>query len=127
MLYLVSRQVYRYAVASRSEFLSYTLYLYNSYTGWVESEIDLDPPENGHLTQVLWRATTWVGCADASNGDYHIQVCRYARPGNCNLGSYESWLEPMLLDSSPCGNECHPSDCGTTPPPIDGVRADLPY
>ena len=118
-------------------------------TGWVEEEAGAAYPANGHLTQVLWRATTWAGCADASSGYTHIQVCRYARPGefgpmgtraaeppkttptkddhptpstsspfpplqtgNCNMANYGTWLEPMLLPTSPCGAECHPSECG---------------
>lgn len=74
----------------------------NVLSRWVEDEADDDYPENGHLTQVLWRATKWVGCADARSGDRHVQVCRYARPGNCNMNDYDTWLEPMLADWSPC-------------------------
>jgi len=87
---------------------------------FVENEADDDYPDNGHLTQVLWRATKWVGCADASRpydgGRCHTQVCRYARPGNCNMSKYESkrnewWIQPMLMDESPCGDECPPDGC----------------
>jgi len=81
-------------------------------SGWVEDEVGMDYPDNGHLTQVLWRASTWVGCADAQNGDRFVQVCRYAVPGNCNMDKYATWLEPMLQDASPCGNACHPDDGG---------------
>ena len=88
----------------------------NILTRWVEEEIDLSPPDNLHLTQVLWRATKFVGCADASreydNGKTcHVQVCRYSKMGNCNLGKYTDWIIPMLLDDSPCGFECS-SDVG---------------
>ena len=31
---------------------------------WVEEEEKLPYPKNGHYTQVLWRATEYVGCAD---------------------------------------------------------------
>ena len=53
---------------------------------WVESEADDPYPANGHLTQVLWRPSKYVGCAEASKprnggGMCHAQVCRYARPG----------------------------------------------
>jgi hypothetical protein len=55
---------------------------------FVEAEVKLHPPENGHLTQVLWRSTTYVGCADVvkrmkKDKFCHIQVCRYARVGKC--------------------------------------------
>jgi uncharacterized protein YkwD len=83
---------------------------------WVEEEIGLSPPHNLHLLQVLWRPTKFVGCADAmreyDNGRVcHVQVCRYAKAGNCNLGQYTDWMIPMLLDDSPCGPECPPEGC----------------
>lgn len=79
----------------------------NILSRWVEEEVGLSPPDNLHLTQVLWRATTRVGCAEASreygNGrTCHVQVCRYLRMGNCNMGKYDDWSIPMLLDESPC-------------------------
>mmetsp|Transcript_20208 Transcript_20208/g.48568 ORF Transcript_20208/g.48568 Transcript_20208/m.48568 type:complete len:687 (+) Transcript_20208:1014-3074(+) len=75
----------------------------NILSRWVEDEAyDIYP---FHLTQVLWRATDWVGCADAQNGNRHVQVCRYSRPGNCNMGMYGTWQEPTFLDESPCGDE----------------------
>ena len=52
---------------------------------WVEEEMNVGWPTNGHLTQALWRATKYVGCGVASksyNGWMcHTQVCRYARVG----------------------------------------------
>jgi hypothetical protein len=53
---------------------------------FVEREQNWQPPQNSHLTQVLWRSTKYVGCAEAlkSMGQdkmCHTQVCRYARPG----------------------------------------------
>ena len=79
----------------------------NILSRWVEEEVGMSPPDNLHLTQVLWRATTRVGCAEASreydNGKTcHVQVCRYSKMGNCNMGKYEDWIVPMLLDDSPC-------------------------
>ena len=46
----------------------------NSTTGRVE--------DVGHYTQLVWRATTEVGCAEAANGSEDILVCRYAEAGN---------------------------------------------
>ena len=45
-----------------------------------------------------------------------IQVCRYAKSGNCQLGKYsdqegEYWLTPMLADDSKCPPECPPEGC----------------
>ncbi len=36
----------------------------------------------GHYTQMIWRATTAVGCAKASSAQADILVCRYAPAGN---------------------------------------------
>ncbi|MFM9851481.1 MAG: CAP domain-containing protein [Sphingomonadaceae bacterium] len=36
----------------------------------------------GHYTQLIWRSTTMVGCAIASNAADDYLVCRYDPPGN---------------------------------------------
>ena len=46
----------------------------NSVTGRVE--------DVGHYTQVVWRATREVGCAEARSRNEDILVCRYAEAGN---------------------------------------------
>lgn len=46
----------------------------NSITGRVE--------DVGHYTQVVWRATSEVGCGEASDTREDILVCRYADAGN---------------------------------------------
>ena len=46
----------------------------NSTTGRVE--------DVGHYTQLVWRATTEVGCAEAVSASEDILVCRYAEAGN---------------------------------------------
>ena len=46
----------------------------NSITGRVE--------DVGHYTQLVWRATTEVGCAHAAGQAEDILVCRYAAAGN---------------------------------------------
>jgi len=46
----------------------------NSKTGRVE--------DIGHYTQVVWRATREVGCAEAASASEDILVCRYAEAGN---------------------------------------------
>lgn len=46
----------------------------NSITGRVE--------DVGHYTQLVWRATTQVGCAEARSRSEDILVCRYAEAGN---------------------------------------------
>jgi hypothetical protein len=88
---------------------------------WVDQEADLPNPHNLHLTQALWRATKYVGCGDAlrENNDgsvCRLQVCRYAKAGNCQMGKYnvtegDNWLIPMLMDDSPCPPECPPEGC----------------
>lgn len=46
----------------------------NSSTGNVE--------DVGHYTQVVWRATRTVGCAEATSTSEDILVCRYTQAGN---------------------------------------------
>lgn len=39
-------------------------------------------PDVGHYVQMIWPATTHIGCATASNRGRDYLVCRYAPPGN---------------------------------------------
>ncbi|KAL7532842.1 hypothetical protein ACHAXR_004889, partial [Thalassiosira sp. AJA248-18] len=91
-------------------------------TRFVEYELNWDWPENGHLTQVLWRASKYVGCADShkkmdSRRDCHTQVCRYARTGNCNMGAFKGddgivdYTSAMLEDVNYCGPICPLGGC----------------
>ncbi len=72
------------------------------------------------LNQALWRGSSYVGCADAvevkSNGHTcHMQVCRYRRAGNCNMGSSGGdWLTEMLKDETTCGEQCPAEGCYVT-------------
>ncbi|KAL7529682.1 hypothetical protein ACHAWF_003079, partial [Thalassiosira exigua] len=87
---------------------------------WVEREIGWDYPDNAHLTQALWRASKYLGCGEAekeyNDGMCRVQVCRYAKAGNCEMGAYNAtegvnWLIPMLKDNSPCEPSCPPEGC----------------
>jgi len=61
---------------------------------WIDEKRDFKPgtfPNNsrsgdieavGHYTQLVWRATTKVGCALAHERQFDFLVCRYANPGN---------------------------------------------
>ncbi|KAF8507059.1 CAP domain-containing protein [Russula emetica] len=59
---------------------------------WTDEVSQYDPnsPVPSHFTQVVWKATTQVGCAhqdcsgifDASYGLAHYHVCEYSPPGN---------------------------------------------
>mmetsp|Transcript_6618 Transcript_6618/g.14339 ORF Transcript_6618/g.14339 Transcript_6618/m.14339 type:complete len:239 (-) Transcript_6618:28-744(-) len=75
-------------------------------------------PANGSYTQAVWRATEYVGCADAKGTDSSgkpcvVSVCRYAKPGNCNMSGYtgNKWKTPALEDDSACGPSCPPGGC----------------
>mmetsp|Transcript_24941 Transcript_24941/g.49838 ORF Transcript_24941/g.49838 Transcript_24941/m.49838 type:complete len:422 (-) Transcript_24941:122-1387(-) len=74
----------------------------NILTRWVENEMDVGYPENGHMTQALWRATAYVGCGEASKGNRYYQVCQYSKPGNCGVKS-DYWSSVLADDSSCAG------------------------
>jgi hypothetical protein len=62
------------AWAREKRFYRPGLFPSNSSTGDVE--------DVGHYTQIVWRATTQVGCAHATSMAEDILVCRYAEAGN---------------------------------------------
>ena len=94
---------------------------------FVEWEADLPWPRNAHLTQVLWLNSKHVGCADGTTiiqsgvnkgMTCHVQVCRYARAGNCAMSSFDDgsdewWMNAVMNDEKPsrCGDECPPEGC----------------
>lgn len=50
-----------------------------------QSDVHSEPffHNTGHYTQVAWRSTTSVGCANASVGNgMEVVVCNYSPPGN---------------------------------------------
>lgn len=56
---------------------------------WAEERHDYDDESNtcpggtcGHYTQVIWAASTHLGCGMASCGSAEIWVCNYDPPGN---------------------------------------------
>jgi len=75
---------------------------------------------NAHLTQALWYPSRYVGCAESvkdmgNNKKCRMQVCRYAKAGNCQMSKYNSyagnnWMTPMMMDDSPCGPMCASRD-----------------
>lgn len=71
------------------------------YKGW---------PNNKEMSQVLWRSTEFVGCADsATDSDAEkkctYSVCFYARAGNCGMGSIQNWDDhsEKIMTSPACG------------------------
>jgi hypothetical protein len=74
---------------------------------------------NAHLTQAMWYASRYVGCAESvktmeDGKTCRMQVCRYAKAGNCMMDAYQSstgnrWMVPMMNDDSPCGPMCPPN------------------
>jgi len=75
---------------------------------------------NAHLTQAMWYSTRYVGCAESvknmgNNRMCRMQVCRYAKAGNCMMGKYNShigtnWMIPMMANDSLCGPMCASRD-----------------
>ena len=83
---------------------------------WVDLKMDKGYPQNESLTQAMWRATRYLGCADGSKkmSDGQIcyaSICRYSRAGNCQMGKYDDWKEPTLADRTQCGPVCPDDGC----------------
>ena len=92
---------------------------------WRFSEREQQPemdkwPLNAHHTALNWYASRYFACADAEreirdNYICHVQVCRYATSGNCNMSSFKNddgiidTTEAFMSDSSRCGKQC-PAD-----------------
>ena len=70
-------------------------------TWWVEDEMKPTATTIGHMTQVLWRATEYVGCGEARRGNTFYKVCHYSKPGNCGSMS----LAAALADDSSCAGK----------------------
>lgn len=71
------------------------------YNGW---------PGNKEMSQVLWKATEYVGCAQAASAKEATKtctstVCFYARAGNCGMGGMNSWAdhEKKINEGPACG------------------------
>lgn len=82
---------------------------------WVENELNWSYPSNAHYTQVVWRATQYVGCGESvrnvgGNQMCRIQVCRYTRAGNCNVRN-GNWRAEAWKDDSSCGKMCPREGC----------------
>lgn len=83
---------------------------------WSDLKLKKGYPENRTMTQVMWRATGYLGCSSKvtqyDDGKYcYVSVCRYLRPGNCSVGSYTNWLDATLSDRTPCGKMCPGEGC----------------
>ena len=73
-------------------------------------------PDNGAMTQALWRASEYVGCATAEGDGCAVAICYYARPGNCAMtedtyGSSGDWQTKTFADESNCVPACPPEGC----------------
>jgi len=82
---------------------------------WVEDELGWSYPKNAHYTQVVWRATQYVGCGESlksySGGHRcRVQVCRYVKPGNCAVRN-GNWRAVAWDDESSCGDDCPGDGC----------------
>ncbi|KAL3791119.1 hypothetical protein ACHAW5_004537 [Stephanodiscus triporus] len=81
---------------------------------WVEAELGWSYPKNAHMTQVVWRATQYVGCGEAlktysNNHRCRVQVCRYVKAGNCAVRN-GNWRAEAWEDDSSCGADCPPNE-----------------
>jgi len=87
----------------------------NIMSRWVENEAKWSYPKNAHLTQAIWRATSYLGCGESvkklGNGQTcRMQVCRYTRAGNCNVRN-GNWRAEAFKDDTACGRPCPSEGC----------------
>jgi hypothetical protein len=87
---------------------------------WFDGEINLAGFfEKLHATQVVFRSSLYVGCADSektmSNGSKcFIQTCRYIAAGNCFPSGQDNWKVDVLSDNAAtrCGGpQCPAEGC----------------
>jgi hypothetical protein len=83
-----------------------------------EQQSDKDQwPDNAHHTALNWYASRYFACADAEreirdNYVCHVQVCRYATAGNCNMSGFKDGngvidtTKAFMSDKSNCGKYC---------------------
>ncbi len=97
----------------------------NSMASWVDRVQNKDPP-GSTFTAAMWRPSRYIGCATliepmdplaegAKDKDgnllyCHVSICKYARPGSCDVNS-DNWLEKTLADRSGCGKMCPSEGC----------------
>mmetsp|Transcript_24669 Transcript_24669/g.36637 ORF Transcript_24669/g.36637 Transcript_24669/m.36637 type:complete len:524 (+) Transcript_24669:55-1626(+) len=88
---------------------------------WRFSEREQQPemdewPLNAHHTALNWYPSRYFACADVEreirdNYVCHVQVCRYATCGNCNMASFKKngvvdFKKAFMSDTSRCGKYC---------------------
>lgn len=59
----------------------------------------------GHYYQLKWRASHYLGCAEAYGNKCSVQACRFVTHGNCN--GYDNWVEDYTM----CTSTCPPEGC----------------
>ncbi|GLI63390.1 hypothetical protein VaNZ11_006349, partial [Volvox africanus] len=76
----------------------------------------------GHFTQVVWAATTQVGCAAVQGSQCYVVSCRYTPPGNMAVDCfYLNNVRKNISVSSP-----PPSSSVSSPPPSSSVSSPPP-
>jgi hypothetical protein len=93
---------------------------------WVDHQEFRESPRNIHLRQALWYASGFIGCGEShkilpDGNPCHIQVCRFIRFGNCDVGAltnlntdphaYVAMMSDELTRAGLCGEVCPSEGC----------------
>ena len=70
-------------------------------TRWTDNELYFEYPRNGHFLQVIWRSSSYVGCASYYNNICQMSVCRYVSPGNCDVDN-KNWRTMVVEEKTYC-------------------------
>jgi len=77
----------------------------------------------GHFTQLVWKASTGLGCSYATSGNQVVICCNYSPPGNYGGRFQDNVFPPRDTDPTHAPTDA-PTDDNPTDTPTDGPTDD---